>query len=336
MLDIQRCIVTFLEQQHELSLPGIGLIRYTYQPAEVLRYTRRILPPRYKIEFFPDVDKSADDFVQFLSKTFQIAQSEAQESFANFLSKCKEELAAHQSFYLSQLGTFRYVDNKIVFEEDKESRLLSYNLGNKDVQLPPPPTQFISEESKKPVSSVTVGSQPKVKRQLAIPLFVKIGLSLAGVILIVFFLLAQTNLSENIDWAKIRGTVEGWISALPWTSRTNPSIEELRRENREALAIPAKSADTVVSVPTDTTSKVPSRQLVYYIIAGSYKNRANAEHGLASLRQLGFNPKVLNFNDTLFRVSLASFVDRQKAVSEYIQITQQHPELKIWFYSRYE
>lgn len=125
---------------------------------------------------------------------------------------------------------------------------------------------------------------------------------------------------------------------MPWFGRSQvKNIDELRKENRQALSIPVKPVDsTRNTAPVDSSQKAVSKQLVYHIIAGSYKNRVNAEQGMTSLQQLGFRPSLLNFNDTLFRVSLVSFSDRQKAVDEYIYISQRYPDLKIWFYSRYE
>lgn len=342
MLNIQQRIIDYIEQARKIFLPGIGLIRYTYQPAELLRYTRRVLPPRYKIEFTADADGSADDFVQFLSKTDHVSLSEAQENFNTFLSQLKEQLATQQSCRISQLGTLRYVDKKIVFEEDKESRLMAFNLGYKDTLLPPSePRQVIREPSKPAsisVASKTSSTLPSTKQRNGIPLFVKIGLATAGLILVAFFILAQTNIAENVHLAKIYNSIEGWVTSLPWFHRTHPaSIDELRKANRQALTIQSTPSDSVQAASsTDSMRKVASRQLVYHIIAGSFKSMKNAEQCVTGLQKLGYTPSILNFNDTLFRVSLVSYPDRQKAVNEYIRITQQHPDLKIWFYSRYE
>ncbi|MGC8824099.1 MAG: SPOR domain-containing protein [Bacteroidales bacterium] len=341
MLNIQQRIIDYIEQSHKIFLPGIGLIRYTYQPAELLRYTRRVLPPRYKIEFTADADGSADDFVQFLSTTEHVSLSEAHEYFNAFLSQLKEQLTTHHSYRISQLGTFRYVDKKIVFEEDKDSRLIAFNLGFKDIPLPPLESQQATQESSKPVSILVASKSatlPTAKQRSGVSVFVKIGLAIAGLILVVFFLLAQTNIAENIHLAKIYHSIEGWVTSLPWFHRTHSaSIEELRKANRQALTIPTTASDSVrVATPVEGKQKVASPQLVYHIIAGSFKSLKNAEQCVADLQKLGYTPTILNFNDTLFRVSLVSYSDRQKAVDEYIRITQQHPDLKIWFYSRYE
>jgi len=337
MLDIEQGIVSYLERAKKLSLPGMGLIRYSYQPADLLRYTRRILPPRYKIEFIAGAEEPVDDFIRYLSSMGQLSESEAQSQFSNYLTQLKARLTAGQSCSISQVGTFRYIDNKIVFEEDKNSYLLAFNIGYKDTQLPAQEAEKIAALAEKTVPKAT----PKpstTKGGAKIPLFVKIGLSTAAVILVVFFVLARTDINRLVEWHKVKATVEGWISAIPWLDHSKvKNIEELRRENRQALAIPVRPADSTVKAATvDTSRKEGSKQLVYHIIAGSYKNRSNAEQSIAEFQKLGFRPSVLNFNDTLFRVSLVSFADRQKAVEEYIYITQRYPNLKIWFYSRYE
>jgi hypothetical protein len=159
----------------------------------------------------------------------------------------------------------------------------------------------------------------------------------------VFFVLANVDFSRVDVWLKVKQSVESLTAKLPWlNTQQKGMIEDLRKMNREALSI--KQEEVTDTLKTETTgalqnnivAKPVAKQLVYHIIAGSFKSKANALECIKKLQHMGYNPVLLNFNDTLFRVSLISNPNRQKAVEDYIQITQQHPDMKIWFYSQYE
>ncbi|MCX7986560.1 MAG: SPOR domain-containing protein [Bacteroidales bacterium] len=338
MLNIQNIIIAYLEKKQKISLPGIGLIKYTYQPAEVLRFTRKILPPRYKIEFIELTNEPIDDFINFLKINHHFSEKEAHEIFNNFLTEIKKQLAESKTYKIPQIGTLKHVDNKIVFEEDKNSSLFAYNMGYKDISLPASAetSTLQSQTSTLAQSSVT----PKnFRKSSGFPTFVKVGLISAAAIIVLFFVIANSNILKNFELTKVLTPIEHWIAEIPWFKKSeSPHIEEIRQINRQALSIEQEKKANLDTNENKVMSeeKVESKQLVYHIIAGSFKNKENAMECQKELKQLGFTPNILSFNDTLFRVSLIAFPDRQRAVNEYIRITQTHPELKIWFYSRYE
>ncbi len=339
MIDLEQLLLDYIKEQGQLVLPQLGVIRYTYQPAEVFRYTKRILPPRYKIEFFPNLIESSNETINYIAERLNLVEEDAQENLNAFINKIKEQLEVQKSYFWPQVGTFRIRDNSITFEEDKESILLAYNLGLKDVILPTYDLPTL-ENNKKTETSNTI---PTKKLKKTVPTFVKIGICTAAFILMIFFIIVPNVSIHRIKqfqqfYSLVLDKVEGVIKI----KQPSYDIEKIRQANREALSLDSlskkKDKDTLVtSLDITVTQKNEiAHQLRYYIIAGSFKNKENAIRCLDELREKGYTPEILVFGDSLFRVYIYSSTQRQKAVEEFIGISQQDPQLKIWFYSRYE
>jgi nucleoid DNA-binding protein len=361
MIDIQNSIAEFLELNHKVNFPGFGILTYTYYPAEILRFTKRILPPKYRIEFIQDQNDSNEDFVKFLCKKYSIEYDEAQSLLQNFIQKLKDELFSAEKFYIPYVGTFYYSskDQRIRFEEDKDSKLLGFNFGLKDIAIPTTEevketphinaTSYIdsSKVEDKPVTTLT----EKESTSHTTPKFVKVGLIIAAAILIFFFVATYFISDRGFSFSDSGKKVSDWIENKFSKAKLSPQkIGESRELNREALiysenkiikdtsSTVAENKDTasISSMTSANTISSEQKHMVYYIIAGSYKNRENAEQFVIQLKKQGFDKARLLPNDTLYRVAIASFNNRQHAVDEFVKISTTNPELKLWFYSRYE
>lgn len=79
------------------------------------------------------------------------------------------------------------------------------------------------------------------------------------------------------------------------------------------------TSETVTPVVSDENKETGSR---YYIVAGSFKSRTNAEQYVNLLRQKGFNAELFLTPDNLYRVSFSSFATRDLAEEELRRIRQ--------------
>ena len=70
----------------------------------------------------------------------------------------------------------------------------------------------------------------------------------------------------------------------------------------------------------------------YYIVAGSFKKLENARKLMASLRDDGFDPQILQTDNGYFRVTLNSFQHRNLAVRE-LQRIRQGLNRSVWILS---
>ena len=67
----------------------------------------------------------------------------------------------------------------------------------------------------------------------------------------------------------------------------------------------------------------------YYVVAGCFKSRLNAEKYVAELRDKGFNAELFGTHDNLFAVSFSSFSSRNQALNEMKRI-RETIEPKAW------
>ncbi len=71
------------------------------------------------------------------------------------------------------------------------------------------------------------------------------------------------------------------------------------------------------------------RKNVYYLVAGSFAERTNAEKLFHQLRWEGYNPELINING-LYRVSLAHFYDKNQANIELAQLRKKTGKEGMW------
>lgn len=173
----------------------------------------------------------------------------------------------------------------------------------------------------KSTSQVKYGSA-KTKKTL----FVKIGIA-AGILIII-----ASAIYILVDSGALKGAFDN-ISAIfkekPENLNALKDSTEADSLKRKALLYEEALADSIEQANTAYQGKI-----AYFIVAGSFKSAQNAQKQINSLMGKGYKAEMINLGDTLYRVSIGTYYDRRKAVEEYIAITNQDPELKIWMFSR--
>lgn len=326
-MDISRVLTDLLQDKGKVTVPGLGKFSLEYVPAEIYKFTKRVVPPTYKIDFQSIYEDDKNYLINTIVKVYNLSEYEAIEAINNWVSVLKDAVNAGKLYEIENIGTFIKEDDKLLFCEAKESVLLADNFGLKTADIPL--IELDEQENGKRKASVKKTTFPK---------HVKIGLWAAGLFILISFGLGLLYQNGYLD-APIKTMSDMFIvSSNTPNLATNDTLEGEIDANDLKRAALKYNEETKPSTETKTKTAVKpqGKRLTYYIIAGSFKTLKNAQRFEKKMFFKGYSPKTLVVDDTLFRVSVSYAKDRQKAVEEFIAITNKDPNLKIWMYTKAE
>jgi hypothetical protein len=327
-MDITRIIQDLLYRDNSISIPGLGTLSLIYIPSEIYRISNRITPPSHRIDFTENFDASNNSLVYVLSEEYDLSPEEAKEAINDWFNEAKVNLNKGKSISLKNIGTLREVSGVLIFEADKDSPLTASNYGLESVNMP-----LMELEAEKPEAHIKVISPVKHK------FFNKKLKWIAALIAVIIFISAgfvaynMGYLDEAINKLSVLTSFNNFPDKQQLaTNDTLTGKIDANKLKREALRYSEfQKSQKAISIQK---LKTEQKNLKYYIIAGSFKTFKSANRFKNELVMNGFSPEILNIGDTTFRVSLASFNSRQKAVEEYIMLTARDANRKIWLYSQ--
>ena len=323
-MDICRVIQDLLIKNGSVSVPALGTFTLKYVPAQLYKFTNRVAPPSYELDFSTKINEQDNSLVTVLSQEYDMDEPATIEKLQVWVNEINEKINSGESFFLKDIGTLQKEDDRVKFKADKNSSLLADNFGLESTNLP-----LFELEENNVAQKVPAQNQPAKSTQssskvakyfvtTAIIVFIGTGLFLVydmGFIdepINFFATLFQASKEEKKQLAT-NDTLSGKIDA-----------NELKRN----ALLYKESSDS--AKPDSSVKKV----IKYYLIAGSFKALKNAENQRDVMIKKGFSPEILNLGDTVYRVSLASFIERSKAVEEYITVIHQDNTIQVWLYSQ--
>lgn len=112
-----------LQQNHKVTLNGMGYLYKKYIPADINPFSEVITPPSSKIIFEADNFANDSDLSLSLSATQGIESYEAQNRLDIFLRDIKNTIEVDKKVYFDSIGSFYKEGNQYAFEVDKNSTL---------------------------------------------------------------------------------------------------------------------------------------------------------------------------------------------------------------------
>jgi hypothetical protein len=330
-MDIRRVIQDLILKNDTVSVPGLGKITRQYTPAEVLSYSGKVTPPSFKLIFEEVTTDSDNTLTQTLAEEYDTTQELSEQTIEGFVTKLISTLDAGKSYFIKEIGTFKKVNGKIEFEAERNSILLADSFGLESTKLPLIEIDNHLENKGRSRILQILGSAGEGLKGL------KKWLLPAAIVLLIIGL--GVGLFYTGYLQKGYNSVNDWVVNFmsPSTNKqlsTNDTLHgkiDANELKRKALKYSEEKEDTFVSQEkADASDKV----IRYYIIAGSFKDMTKAEKRKEQLIKSGYQPEVLVIHDTIFRVSLASYIVRKEAVEEFIKISTSDSNMKIWLYSQ--
>jgi nucleoid DNA-binding protein len=348
-MDISRVIQDLLVKNGHVSVHGLGSFDLINMPAEMFKYKNEMAPPTVQLLFNENYTITDNSLINTLIAEYDLTFDEVRTKTEEWVKEIKSTLDNGSQYYINEIGTLKKLDGKITFDPDKVSPLFAENFGLEVTSLPlielegevvKEETQTIiepvkeeikqpeaekKEEPKQPEKPVIIAPKPIISEPAYVPpakkssKWKKLGWA-AAIILVVliglYFLVDSGIFVEKKYRLATNDTLAGKIDA-----------EELKRKALEYKESQNASEKTKV----DT---LKSKSLKYYLIAGSFKTMQNAEKYKDELIKKGYTPEILSLDDSIYRVSLASFTDRHKAVEEYITLNAGEYNNKLWLFSQ--
>ncbi|MCD6597085.1 MAG: SPOR domain-containing protein [Bacteroidales bacterium] len=341
-LDISDNIKNLLYQHDCVILPGFGGFVANYKPAEV-DYNRNIFaPPSKDISFNSQLTHNDGLLISDVSYSSGLAYLDAKRNVENYIKELKSRLENGRKVVIDELGTFLYNKEKnLQFEPDKLKNYLIDSIGLSTFEF-----SLLEEyDVRKRIQSKFRASQKNVNRRKIIKRTLIAVPVLAALVLVPLKtnLLKTNTLSFNpfnqnteITHKPASPLVQEEASFVQPVSEASP--EETESLNEKEVLVPGDKPEEVSSeIVTETLSSVEPvivQERRYDIVAGSFKNKDNANRLSNSLLKEGYNAELLEAPNGFYRVLIEGSPVFVVARKEMYKFKYSHPGENYWLLKR--
>ncbi len=336
-MNLEKYICSLLYKHECVIVPDFGGFITNYEPARINSTTHAILPPRKFLVFNSNLKVNDGLLANEISKNMECSFSESMQNIRREVMIWQERLKAGKTIILPGIGTFRTnTAGKTEFTPDPEQNFFNEAFGLTTLVIPPLPKQrpkhpdFIYRRQARRSSS-------KALRRMAWAAVITIPLFLAGLWFIfnydqvrhqatqytglVSFFKSEPKADPVNETAAVSETAETTTdSSGSHNEETRPATVEdasgedaSREELAEAMATPAATSTDQPVVPVKA----------YHIIIGSFEDEINARELAGRMSTAGWNALVVESRRGMYRVSIASHVDKQQALEELYKIREE-------------
>lgn len=268
-------------------LPGFGAFLTQYQPARIHESTDAFYPPSKLLSFNRQLQSNDGLLADHISKSKDISYADALTAIRSYTRFLEHELEAGKNIIIEAVGSLAMEAGKISFEPSAENNYLTASFGLSQFVQPAmsrSSEEAIALEAEPLLFTPTQEQRPVYLKYAAIGL-IAIGLTSFGGLKIYESGVKQHNYVQSQD-AK---------------DRVQNSIQE---------------ATFVISNPLPSLEvNLPKYQGRYHIIAGAFREEANAHKKIAQLQAQGFEARLLGKNKYgLHQVSYESHSERSAAL----------------------
>lgn len=268
-------------------LPGFGAFLTHYQPARIHESTDAFYPPSKLLSFNRQLQSNDGLLADHIAKSKDISYADALTAIRSYTRFLEHELEAGKNIIIEAVGSLAMEAGKISFEPSAENNYLTASFGLSQFVQPAmsrSSEEAIALESETLLFTPTQEQRPVYLKYAAIGL-IAIGLTSFGGLKIYESGVKQHNYVQSQD-AK---------------DRVQNSIQE---------------ATFVISNPLPSLEvNLPKYQGRYHIIAGAFREEANAHKKITQLQAQGFEARLLGKNKYgLHQVSYESHNDRSAAL----------------------
>ena len=286
-MQLETYISDLLYRYECVILPGFGAFLTQYQPARIHESTDAFYPPSKLLSFNRQLQSNDGLLADHISKSKDISYADALTAIRSYTRFLEHELEAGKNIIIEAVGSLAMEAGKISFEPSAENNYLTASFGLSQFVQPAmsrSSEEAIALEAEPLLFTPTQEQRPVYLKYAAIGL-IAIGLTSFGGLKIYESGVKQHNYVQSQD-AK---------------DRVQNSIQE---------------ATFVISNPLPSLEvNLPKYQGRYHIIAGAFREEANAHKKIAQLQAQGFEARLLGKNKYgLHQVSYESHSERSAAL----------------------
>ncbi len=301
-MNVEISIKSLLLHNKFVIIPSIGGFKADYQAAKMDIEKKILLPPTYEISFN---SKTRSDDQQLLSdfiiKEKHITKEDADKNIQDFVSSIETKINSGESFIIEGIGKLKKsVSNEIDYVAIEGANVFDTYAGFVAIDLPQKPisTSILKEATK---------SEPKIEAPIIKPIIAKKkkkAFSFFWILLALFFVIGGIlffSLHKN----------ETEIVLAPVVIEEELIVED---------------SDSIFDGVSDTS---------YYIVAGSFQKRQNADMMLADLETQGYQVSIIGGENDFFRVIIYSSSQREDALGE-LEKARNNGMLRAWIFKEFK
>jgi len=349
VLNLGLHIANLLREHNRVSLPDFGAFVGTYKPAILNEETLELAPPHKEITFSKDETWNDELLENLISKVEEVSIAKAKKAVAKAVAEIVAELQENGTYAFPGFGQLVKKGWSISFRIEEGVNLLAEAFGLETIGLPNRtiPQEKKKMETPKAASSAPIQPQSTKPASVAAPTAAsklphnsgkpksKIGWVLLGLFAVIAALVGYLYYDDFFT------TKADSIQPVTANSSTEPLDTTLTENYTDTI-----DSDTTINkvVAEEIDNQTEKRKALYYeepksasdgvktfyIIAGSFNRMENAEKLQKMLVKEGFKPEILTVDGPIFRVSMYSFTNRNRALQELARLRDQNKERSIW------
>jgi nucleoid DNA-binding protein len=266
-MDISRIIQDLILKNDTVSIRGLGTFARQYNPAEVYKYSNKVTPPSYMLIFVSETDDDDNSLIQTLTEEYDSNVEQSTEAVDVWVKKILTTLDAGNSYYIKELGTLSRKNERVAFEPEKNSSLLSDSFGLETIKLP---LMEIDSATEKQAEPETFSMPNKVSNSLisinSVPKWIRYAAFVVLIIGIAIGLYVSGYMQKGFN--SVNETISNFMSKSTTTQMaTNDTLNGKADANelkRRALKYSEEKIDTSGS---QEQAAVSNKIIRYYIIS---------------------------------------------------------------------
>ena len=369
---VGRYVRQLLSEGKRVVLPGFGNLEVKEGKSSVPVSGARIEPPGISVVFNTGYSKDDGQLSTAYAKGEGLDEEEARQRVLELVDAIRFALDKGESYRLPEAGTFqRDPDGKVYFTPDPGWVVApgQYGLEPMDIleleDLPeeevpePEPVPEVVEKSPGPVAEgAPVEKEPNRKEENLKPweredskrsfrrtrrwraIWIVTGLL---IILLVVLIIVPVDILRNPEGPSgpliEREEPEPPAMQGEPQEEAPPAMSDDREEEQPAEGsnaedeLPAESSDPEEVQPVETGPEQEQPAANYYIIAGSFRNLANASEMQDRLKAMGYPAEVMITENRMYRISVASYALKSEAEDGLRNLKEQPGLESVWLLS---
>ncbi|SCY35212.1 Sporulation related domain-containing protein [Nonlabens sp. Hel1_33_55] len=311
--------ISDLLYRHEcVVIPNFGAFISRRVPAQYFESTHTLYPPKKGLSFNEQIKQNDGLLVNYISTVEKLPYEDAMQEIRNYVRFLDHEMDEKGEITIHKVGRFtRTAENALSFtpmylvnylpEAFGLSMQETYAIDRTAVPVEKPTPQPVASISKmEPAPSKTNEPVEKPVRQL------------------------ETPASRSAAWVRaaaavailVAGSYAGLYSYQTQQFNDAVAVEEMANEQ---LKSKIQEASFFISTPLPSvTMEVAPIVKNYHVVAGAFRDPANADKKVTQLKALGYDAERIGVNKYgLHNVAYASFAERNDAINELYRIRKQ-------------
>lgn len=292
-------LIRFILQENSfVSIPSIGSFLKDSTPSRIDTRLQLLTAPEERIGFTTERKFDDGSIVHYLCTHLGIPEKEAQQALRQWVNSTNQRLKSGERIGFEGIGQLYRKGDAIIFNPYAGEKLELDTFGYLRVSMP----------------DMLTKKRQSGKGKRGVAMAITLPIAIVGVGIGIAYWAYQDKESTPIPPNTTSQHREQETMLEEDSTEVTPYSQIERNHEQKMALTPTTHAD---------------RKNVYYLVAGSFAERTNAEKLFHQLRWEGYNPELINING-LYRVSLAHFYDKNQANIELAQLRKKTGKEGMW------